>query len=168
METVGNPAREWLTSTQIGAVGEALVTAGLILASRGRLAPFRPVADDNGHDLLVYDKQTRRCVPLQIKCRTALDRGPGKTVQFDVRINTFAREGDGMILFVMTENDRIGTCWLVPVAELEGVSRRSAGKLSVVASPNPESRDRYTSYRCRNIAEVTESLVRRLEGLMPA
>ncbi|MDP3740416.1 MAG: hypothetical protein Q8R02_23720 [Hyphomonadaceae bacterium] len=69
-----------------------------------------------------------------------------------------------MALFVLMDDDRIGTCWLVPVAELESVSRRSPGKLSVVASPNPAGRDRYTSYRRKGISEVAQALVRLLEA----
>jgi hypothetical protein len=42
-----------ITSTQTGAVGELTIAAGLIVASDGRLAPFKPVADDDGIDLLV-------------------------------------------------------------------------------------------------------------------
>lgn len=84
-------------------------------------------------------------------------------MQFDVRINTFTREGDGIVLFVLMDGDRVGTCWLVPVTELESVSRRTPEKLSVVASPNPASRDRYTSYRRNNISEVAQALIRRLE-----
>lgn len=46
-----------LTSTQIGAIGESVVAVGLTLTSQGRLAPFKPFADDDGIDLLIYDKE---------------------------------------------------------------------------------------------------------------
>jgi len=61
------------TSTQIGAIGECLVAAGILEASQGRLSPFKPIADDDGMDLLLFDKQTRRAIPLQIKCRRGFD-----------------------------------------------------------------------------------------------
>lgn len=59
-----------LTSTQVGLLAENLVTNALLIAFDGRLAPFRPVADDYGIDLLVYDKATGRSLPLQVKART--------------------------------------------------------------------------------------------------
>ncbi|MEQ8282918.1 MAG: hypothetical protein RIC04_14270 [Parvibaculum sp.] len=60
-----------VTSTQIGAIGEAAVASALILGSGGRLAPFRPFADDDGVDLLVFDKVTRKAVPVQVKAAPA-------------------------------------------------------------------------------------------------
>ena len=59
-----------LTSTQVGLVAENLVINALLKASSGRLVPFRPVADDYGIDLLLYDKVTGRVLPLQVKART--------------------------------------------------------------------------------------------------
>ncbi len=64
-----------LTSTQIGAIGESVVAVGLTLTSKGRLAPFKPFADDDGIDLLIYDKETKRALPIQIKSRTKFDNG---------------------------------------------------------------------------------------------
>ena len=55
-----------LTSTQIGAIGESVVAVGLTLTSQGRLAPFKPFADDDGIDLLIYDKETKRALPIQV------------------------------------------------------------------------------------------------------
>ena len=47
LETYGGT----LTSTQKGAIGEAIVGAQLMLASNGRLSPFRSIADDDGTEL---------------------------------------------------------------------------------------------------------------------
>jgi hypothetical protein len=58
-----------LTATQIGAIGEALVASQLLLASDGRLTPFQPIADDDGIDLLVFDKRTRCAASVQVKAR---------------------------------------------------------------------------------------------------
>jgi len=49
------------TATQIGAIAEATVAAALTYHSDGRFGLFRPFADDDGLDLLVYDKLTRSC-----------------------------------------------------------------------------------------------------------
>lgn len=153
-----------MTSTQIGAVGEALVASGMILASSGRLAPFRPFADDSGHDLLVYDKLTRRSLPVQIKCRTRVDSNPAGTVQFDVQLSTFAREGGGFLLCVLMTADVVKTCWLIPADELEALSRRRSGKLIIVASPKAGTRDKYLIYRHDTLADATRTLVAQFGG----
>jgi hypothetical protein len=46
------------TTTQRGTVAEHVVAIELMMGSEGRLAPFKPIADDDGLDLLVYDKVT--------------------------------------------------------------------------------------------------------------
>ena len=59
-----------LSATQIGAIAENLVANELMIESKGRLSSFQPVADDDGINVLIYDKQTGRAVPIQIKTRT--------------------------------------------------------------------------------------------------
>ena len=59
-----------LTSTQIGTLAENLVTNELMIESSGRLSPFQPIADDDGIDVLIYDKVTGKALPIQIKART--------------------------------------------------------------------------------------------------
>ena len=77
-----------VTATQKGSIGESIVKIGLILESAGRLSPFDPFADDDGIDLLVYDKKIGNAVPVQVKTRVqATKRNP--TVQFQVRCATF-------------------------------------------------------------------------------
>lgn len=60
-----------LSSTQIGTIGENLLVNAVMKASEGRLSPFQPYADDDGLDLLFYDKQTGNSVAIQLKCRTS-------------------------------------------------------------------------------------------------
>lgn len=52
METPTADPVSQLTTTQEGSIGEAMAGVQLMLASGGRLTPFRPVADDDGTDLL--------------------------------------------------------------------------------------------------------------------
>src|ERR1700710_2498822 len=92
-----------LTSTQIGAVGEAVVATGLMLASKGQLSPYRPIADDDGIDLLLVDKTSRAIVQLQVKCRMRVDVAKAQTVQFDVQTNTFAEGARGFILGILLD-----------------------------------------------------------------
>lgn len=69
-------AQAQLSSTQKGTIGELIVSAGILEASNGRLSPFRPVADDDGLDLLILDKDSRCTLPLQVK--PARRRPPGR------------------------------------------------------------------------------------------
>lgn len=135
------------TSTQKGAIGEAIVSNALMLVSRGRFSPFKPVADDDGLDLLVFDKVTRQCVTLQVKARMAPDAGRAHTVQFDVGLSTFTRADNAMVLYVLLEGAEVRLGWLVPSAELEGVARRTGDKLVITPSANPQSADKYSRYR---------------------
>ena len=149
-----------LSPTQIGAIAEALVASGLMQASGGRLAPFRPVADDDGIDLLMYDKATGNAIPLQVKSRTGTDGSAGTTVQFDLRLSTFRPDGKGYLLAVLMKDGAPDTLWLIPMADLPGLTRRGPDRLVMVASPSLDSRDRYSPYRCSHLQEVSGRLVR--------
>ena len=59
-----------LSSTQIGTIAENHVANMLMITSGGRLSAFQPVADDDGIDLLIYDKKSGRALPAQVKSRT--------------------------------------------------------------------------------------------------
>jgi hypothetical protein len=52
--------------------------------------------------------------------------------------------------------------WLIPMADLSAVARVKAEKLSITPSAKDASRDRYAPYRCRDMAEVAERLIRHL------
>lgn len=63
-----------LSSTQIGAIGENLLANAVMKASDDRLSPFQPLADDDGLDVLFFDKLTGNSVAIQLKCRTVTMR----------------------------------------------------------------------------------------------
>ena len=100
-------ASQQLTSTQIGAIAESLVANAIMVHSKGRLSPFVPLADDDGIDLLVYDKRTGRAVSLQIKARTVTLFKPGTPSSITVRV--LAPEGGNQVLFVRGDVDAEGT-----------------------------------------------------------
>ena len=151
------------TSTQTGQIAEASVASGLILASGGRLAPFRPFADDDGIDLLIYDKATRQSVPVQVKARTGVDDGKAGTVQFDVRLATFAAEGAGFIAAVLMDGAAVQLAWLIPTGEFADVARSGKDKLVMVASAKPGSSDRYRTWRHDNLASLAGSFIEHFE-----
>jgi len=136
-----------LTTTQIGAIGESVAATGLVLASQGRLAPFKPYADDDGIDLLIYDKASKGVIPLQVKSRTKVDNDKAMTVQFDVRKATFADEGSSHLLAQLLNGSELVCAWLIPMSDLKNEGRESKTKYTVVASAKTTSKDRYTPYR---------------------
>jgi len=147
-----------LTSTQIGAIGESLVAVGLMAASGGRLAPFKPVADDDGIDLLFFDKLTGRAIPLQVKSRTRFDDARAERVQFDIRHSTFAARGYAVMALI--EGTAIRTLWLIPGDRLAGVAMRKADKFVVVASTKAASKDRYREFRHDGLESAAEVILR--------
>ena len=167
MENHPTPQAAEPTTTQIGAIGEAVVAFGLILASDGRLAPFKPVADDDGIDLLVFDKLTKRALPVQVKCRTGVDDDDAGTVQFDVRLKTFAPDGNGLVLAVLLDGLAVRTGWLLPVLDFDRIARRTATKLVMVASTKPDSRDRFSAFRHGSLESLASELIRRTSGQEP-
>ncbi len=146
------------TSTQVGAIGECLVAAGILEASGGRLSPFKPIADDDGMDLLLFDKISRKAIPLQVKSRRGYDDLKGQTVQFDVRLKTFAREGEGYLLCIKLEGSTIDTLWLIPASALPSIARTTSEKLVLVPSAKETSQDRYTPYRVKSFDQVCARL----------
>ncbi len=152
------PAR--ITPTQIGAIGEQIVAVQLVLASDGRFSPFLPVADDDGIDLLVFDKATRRAAPIQVKSRTGIMEKQSDTAQFDVRLSTFEAHSDAFLLAIILDltGCTIRRAWLIPMSELESVARVGSKKLSITPSAKESSKDRYAPYRCSDMAQVAQRL----------
>ena|SRR5579859_1079808 len=148
-----------LSTTQRGAIGESVAGTGLMLASGGRLSPYKPIADDDGIDLLLVDKQTRAIVQLQVKCRTKVDVAKTETVQFDVQLNTFAEDAKGYVLGILLDGATVRKAWLFPLAELRSVARSSAEKLVVVASAKDHSEDRFRRYRHDNFETVARVIL---------
>jgi hypothetical protein len=161
------PAAKAITTTQTGKIGEAIVSAQLILASGGRLCPYVAFADDDGVDLLVLDKVTRRVLMIQVKGRTGADGPKGATVQFDVRLKTF-REHPGALLLAVLFDDKgwggLERLWLVPSAELRSVAHATDDKISIRPSPKPGSRDRYAPFRLNDMREVVTRMIASLEA----
>ncbi len=155
-----------LTSNQIGKIGETLVASQLMLASGGRLSPFLPLADDDGIDLVLLDKVTATALTIQVKSRTGVDNEKAQTVEFNVRLATFAARTDAYMLGLLFDEagQGIRTAWLVPNTALEDVSICKPDKLVLTPSAKPTSNDRYTPYRCHTLAEVCERLLDALDG----
>ena len=151
-----------VSETQVGAIGEGLVASQLILASLGRLSPYRPVADDSGIDLLVLDKQTGRVTPIQVKSRTKRLRRHPKIVHFQTRIATFREYKGAFLLAVLIalETLQVQRAWLIPMVRLAAVARRQGDILVIRPSIDMYSSDQYSAFRCEDLTEVARRLVK--------
>jgi len=150
------------TTTQRGAIAESIVAIELMMGSGGRLAPFKPLADDDGLDLLVYDKLTGKSAPLQIKSRFGIDKGG--TVEFNIRLSTWRADPAARLLCVLMEEKKIAAAWLIPIHELEDVATLKGDKFVVTPSPKKTSRDKYCGYRVDNIAPAFVQLLQSVKS----
>jgi hypothetical protein len=138
-----------LSSTQIGAIGENLLVNAVMKASNGRLSPFKPVADDDGLDVLFFDKETGNSVAIQLKCRTNTDGG-GNTAQFDVRKATF-KDHAFLVAALLNEDMTVFDCtWFIPMKELPEISNVKPSKYVITPNKAKDSKDKYVKlkYRC--------------------
>src|SRR5690606_31367647 len=114
-----------LSSTQIGAIGENLLVNAVMKASDGRLSPFQPLADDDGLDVLFFDKQTGNSVAIQLKCRTVTIRKRGSeergnTVHFQVRQATFNQARNAYLVAALFNEEltEFVCTWFIPMQHL--------------------------------------------------
>jgi hypothetical protein len=123
-----------LSSTRIGAIGENPLVNAVMMASDGRLSPFQPLADDDGLDVLFYDKKTGDSVAIQLKCRTTPIRkrnsgARGNVVHFQIRQTTF---NDARLSYLVAalfdeELTRFAATWFIPMALLPEVGKGISG-----------------------------------------
>ncbi|MCF4164587.1 hypothetical protein L2U69_02875 [Zavarzinia compransoris] len=136
-----------LTSTQIGAIGENLLASTVMIASGGRLSPFRSVADDDGIDLLFFDKETGGAVAIQLKCRSGAAQG--NTVYFEVRKATFQAVRPAYLVAGLLKADLTGfeATWLLPMARLPELATGNTRKWVMQPSKAADTRDRFLPFR---------------------
>lgn len=159
-----------LSSTQIGAIAENLVVNGLMIESSGRLSLFQPVADDDGIDVLIYDKFTGKSLPIQIKARTRTVKKRGSeeysnTVQFELRKAAHREDRHALLLCILLSEDLRSAerAWLLPLADLPELTNAKESKYVIRANKQLTSSDRYKEFQCANIAEVGKRLIAQFE-----
>jgi hypothetical protein len=152
---MGDNTMNKVTTTQIGVVGVNLVCNTLIVQSRGRLSPFQPIADDDGIDILIYDKKTGRAVPAQVKCRTAPLKKPGREergniVHFEIRSAKCKTDDFAHLIAVLLSEDlkSIRVSWFIPMKDVRKIASKKAGKYVIRASKANSAKDKYTDFRC--------------------
>ena len=160
-----------LSSVQIGAIGENLLVNAVMKASDGRLSPFQPLADDDGLDVLFFDKLTGNSVAIQLKCRTVTIRDPytgkrGNTVHFQVRQATFneARRAYVIAALLSEELTHFIATWLIPMGLLPSMSKDIGGKWVIRPSKSATSADRFSPYRCMTPGDLAQRIIAECEA----
>ena len=155
-----------LSSTQIGAIGENLLVNAVMKASDGRLSPFQPMADDDGLDVLFFDKVTGHSVAIQLKCRTGTVRRRnseerGNIAHCQVRQATFnaARRAHLVAALFNEDLSRFLVTWFLPMEELPKLGRDISGKWVIRPSKAETCNDRFVPYRCGTAEELATRIV---------
>jgi len=155
-----------LSSTQIGAIGENLLVNAVMNASDGRLSPFQPLADDDGLDVLFFDKLTGKSVAIQLKCRTVAlkKRGSeerGKRIHFEIRKSTFSDARRSFLVAALFNEDftQFVTTWFLPLSLLPEVGRNGRDRWVIRPSNAATSADRFIAYRCATAEILAQRIV---------
>jgi hypothetical protein len=149
------------SSTQIGAIAVSHVANVLMISSGGRLSAFWPVADDDGIDLLIYDKVTGRALPAQVKSRTVAlkKRGSserGNVVHFEIRKATFRSDRYACAILVLLSADAstIERAWVIPMLDLPRYAASRATKYVLRVSKALDTADRCSGLQCKDWAAL--------------
>ncbi|MBM3602682.1 MAG: DUF4365 domain-containing protein [Alphaproteobacteria bacterium] len=155
-----------LSPTQTGVIGENLLVNAIMKASDGRLSPFQPVADDDGLDVLFFDKVTGNSVAIQLKCRTVTKCKPnsderGNVVDFHVRMATinYARRAYLVAALFNEELTNFVCTWLIPMERLPDIGNKKPDKFVICASKSSDSTDKYTSFRYMTTEELAKRII---------
>ena len=154
-----------LSSTQIGVIGENLLINAVMKASDGRLSPFQPIADDDGLDVLFFDKQTGRSIAIQLKCRTNTlhkkSGARGNVAHFELRKSTFNQTRKAWLVAALCNEDltQFETTWFIPFSELPLLAAERADKWVIRPSKSATSRDRCSPFRCGSADDLAERIL---------
>jgi hypothetical protein len=160
-----------LTSTQIGALAENLLANLLMIESKGRLSPFQPIADDDGIDVLIFDKVTGSSLPIQVKARTSTiyksgTKERGNIAHFEVRKTALKLERDVLFACILLNENMtsIESAWLIPSSDLVTIARSNESKFIIRASKSSESKDKYSQFRHASAKTFAKALIKRFDA----
>lgn len=160
-----------ITSTQKGVIAEHIVANELMIETDGRFSPFSPLADDEGIDLLIYDKKTGKALPVQIKSRTGGITKNGKesnTIHFEIRSVSLKNKKYAYFLAVLLTKDirSVERAWLIPMKDISSLLniRKKQKKYIMRANKSLTTKDKFRDYQFENINEVTKRIKKILDS----
>lgn len=155
---------EKLSSTQKGKLAENIIANALMIESEGRLSPFQPVADDDGIDVLIYDKKSFNTIPLQIKSRTSTIKLKSN-VRFEVREKVVNTKSNTYYLFVLLKSNMrdVEMAWFFSTIQFCKNARKTKTKFTIAPNRSSNAKDRFSKYQCVNFKEVISQIIDILE-----
>jgi len=163
--------KENITSTQKGVIAEHIVANELMIETDGRFSPFSPLADDEGIDLLIYDKKTGKALPIQIKSRTGGIIKKGKesnTIHFEIRTVSLKNKKYAYFLAVLLTKDirSVERAWFIPMKDISSLLniRKKQKKYIMRANKSSTTKDKFKEYQFENINEVTKRIKKILDN----
>ncbi len=161
-----------ITSTQKGVIAEHIVANELMIETDGRFSPFSPLADDEGIDLLIYDKKTGKALPIQIKSRSGGIIKKGKesnTIHFEIRSVSLKNKRYAYFLAVLLTKDSrsIERAWFIPMKDISNLlnMRKKQEKYIMRANRSLKTKDKFRTYQCESIKDVAQRIKRILENV---
>jgi hypothetical protein len=147
-----------LSPTQKGKIAEMVVGAAIMHASDGRLAPFVPLADDNGLDLILFDKLSGATTPVQVKARFSKDFN--NTCEFNIRVSACKAHYNSYLLavYINPRSMTLSGAWLVHTSALPAVAPRENGKYILRASLSERANDRAAPYRHFSVESIVAEI----------
>ena len=138
-----------LSSIQKGNVIESQVANMLMLVSDGELAPFVPIVDDAGVDLIVTAKGGFETLFLQVKSRFVTNARIQNRLDFQVRKDSFVPSPQMKLLCVYFDQVKgeIDTIWLIPSVDVDRLAVENKDAYRIIASRNPKSSDKWAEFR---------------------
>jgi hypothetical protein len=135
-----------------------IVGAAIMHASDGRLAPFVPLADDDGLDLILFDKLSGVTTPVQVKARFSTFRG--ETCEFNVSTTACKTHYHCFLLavYINPRSMAFEGAWLVPMSALPAVAPVEDGRYVLRASMTEKSNDAVAPYRHYSIDTIVSAI----------
>lgn len=134
------------------------------------MSPFRSVADDDGIDLLVYDKRSGAAIPVQVKSRTnslkkRITGERGNIVHFEIRASALREYELAHVIAVLLSPDlaSIRCVWFIPMKDIVTNARRGAEKWVIRANLAASSQDKFSCYRCGPESGLAQRIIQIFE-----
>lgn len=132
------------------------------------------MADDDGIDLLVYDKQSGKAIPVQVKSRTVPLKKKGSSergnvVHFEIRKATFKSDRYACAVFVLLTRDAsaIECAWVIAMGDLPTCAISQSKKYVIRPSKSVNSKDKCSQYRCADWRALGSRVQELVNGIAP-
>ena len=151
-----------LTTSMKGSIVESYLVQFCIAKSEGQLNVARPLADDEGVDLIFYKRgQSKNTLYAQVKSRYATSkRVRQQQIQCRVKRASFTPRENYYMLFLAFDHEeqQIEKLWLVPSIDFYEKTRHQTGT-RMVFSTGYTTENKWTQYRIDDLDQLPQELL---------